>query len=59
MFSRPCIESAIIRIRKTCISVRHGLSNTFVKIDLQQIRDIWNRDALVQVSSLRIRFNVT
>jgi len=33
--------------------------NAFVKKDLQQVRDIWNRDALEQVGSLRIRFNVT
>jgi hypothetical protein len=59
MFSRPSLKSGMIRIRKTCIFRLPQVLNTFVKMDLQHARDIWTRDALVQVGSLRIRFNVT
>ena len=59
MFSHSSRKSAMIRIRKTCILRPARVYNTFVKMDLQVVRDIWSRDALVQVGSLRIRFNVT
>jgi hypothetical protein len=59
MFSRPSLKSVMIRIRKTCLFRLPRVPNTFVKTDLQDVRDIWTPDALEQVGRLRIRFDVT
>jgi len=55
VFSHLRIKSVIIRPESACTAP----ANAFVKRDLQVIRDIGGATELVQVSSLRIRFNVT
>ncbi len=54
MFSRLSSESVIIRFRSCLGGLQNSLSNTFVKMDLQDTRDIWIGNALVQLGSLRI-----